>query len=106
MAKKREMRNTILVTIPNPKDLGVPLPDWFPHNKGSRNLIDAFNNVSDVPLEDMPEYENYVTDDELDGSAKDGKHLTEYQDEYMDEELGMCHSTSINTHSDMLALNC
>ncbi|XP_074349564.1 uncharacterized protein LOC141689212 [Apium graveolens] len=66
MAKKRERRNTVSVIIPETEDIGVPLPDhWFPRNEEGTstsrgNLMDAFNDASDVPLDDMSEYEQYM----------------------------------------------
>ncbi|XP_074351680.1 uncharacterized protein LOC141690817 [Apium graveolens] len=66
--------------------------DWFPRNEegtsASRvNLMDAFNDASDVVLEDMLEYEQYVTDDELDAMEHQGEDLSDCNDEYIDEDL-------------------
>ncbi|XP_074347984.1 uncharacterized protein LOC141686801 isoform X2 [Apium graveolens] len=66
--------------------------EWFPRNEegtcASRlNLMDAFNNASDVVLEDMPEYEQYVTDDELDATESQGEYSSDCNDEYIDEDL-------------------
>ncbi|XP_074344007.1 uncharacterized protein LOC141683211 [Apium graveolens] len=49
--------------------------------------MDVFNDASDVVLEDMSEYEQYVTDDEFDATERQGEDLSDCNDEYIDEDL-------------------
>ncbi|XP_074365247.1 uncharacterized protein LOC141706372 [Apium graveolens] len=57
--------------------------DWFPRNEEGTstsrlNLMDAFNDASDVVLED----------DELDTTERQGEDLSDCNDEYIEEDLG------------------
>ncbi|XP_074351613.1 uncharacterized protein LOC141690737 [Apium graveolens] len=85
-AKKNQRKRRVTVHIPEPEQIGVKRPVWFPAShdnndsirtprandgssaSGKRNLFEAFNDAAEIPIEHMPDYEQYISDDNADDS--------------------------------------
>ncbi|KAL8111935.1 hypothetical protein AgCh_019584 [Apium graveolens] len=85
-AKKNQRKRRVTVHIPEPEQIGVKKPVWFPAShdnndsirtprandgssvSGKRNLFEVFNDVDEIQIEHMSDYEQYISDDNADDS--------------------------------------